>query len=137
MKFINKKILLLAALLGAGGCKKSVTVPPPNNALTSASVYQSNATAISAVDGIFEQMAAFPDFCGSATDGHETIGAIMGLSADELSVVTNGGIKLNFVYQDAFNNFTNSNVPFWSNLYNTIYNANSAIEGLSASTNIT
>jgi starch-binding outer membrane protein, SusD/RagB family len=115
-------------------CNKAVEVNPPTTSLTSASVYASDASAIAAVTGIFQQMSAGYDFFGQASSGDVDFTTVAGLSADEFSLYPNSPTILSQAYPNALQN---NNVPFWSALYNCIYLANSAISGLQGSSAIT
>src|SRR5438445_7859751 len=117
------KITYVIFLLLSLGCRKAVKVPPPVNNLVNASVYASNATAISAVTGIFEQMMESPNFFGSGNDATQTISSIAGVSADEFDVF--GGSAQPLLSQ-AYSNALSSQVspfPFWNILYSKIYSS--------------
>jgi hypothetical protein len=130
MHKIRKISFVYAILVFFSSCKKFVQVSPPTTELVGASVYGSNATAAAAVTGIYLTMAG-----NSVGGGENGISALLGLSADEFTLFPGTGGILNEVYLNAQ---LSTNPPgIWSDLYNLIYQANSAIAGISASTGVT
>ncbi len=122
----------LAFLLALGvGCKKFVEVSPPNTSLSSATVFMSNSTAAAAVSGIYVNM-----FSNSIGGGSGGMSALMGVSADEFSLFPNSvNLQVSAAYANALQSTTAP--TFWSDLYNVIYQAYAAIEGVSASSGVT
>jgi hypothetical protein len=124
--------LLLIACCFLSSCKKFVQVPPPLNQVVSTTVFTADATASSALTGIYsEMMSNFNQFC----TGNTTLYA--GMSADELSYRFTG-------YQQEFekNEITQAShgimaIYFWNSPYKFIYAANLCMEGLNASTALT
>jgi hypothetical protein len=127
MKILFRKIylvcFLLILLLSLNKCKKFVDIAPPITQLTTSNVFTNDATATSALKGVYEQMSETPSFI----NGYLTICA--GLSADELAT----GINPSFIefYQ---NSITPANsivkIQIWSYAYSFIYQSNAIIEGL-------
>jgi hypothetical protein len=117
------------ALLILMSCKKFVDVSPPSTQLVGASVYNSTTTAAAALTGIYQTMVG-----NSVGGGNFGISALSGLSADEFLVYPNSDITINQTYTNGI--LSNTDIPVWSNLYNCIYQANSAIEGLSGSNGV-
>lgn len=112
-------------------CRKAVEVAPPITSLVSANVFQNNTTASAAVTGIYSDMVSYTSFLGGGNIG---VSCIMGLSADELQYYGTTSLWEQ-IYQNAQ---LSTNPPaIWTPLYNYIYQANSAIEGLSSSTGVT
>jgi hypothetical protein len=134
--FYKKRLVFFTLLIWSIGCKKAVEVDSPSTNLVSASVYSNNATAASAVTGIFEKMMENTNFFGSGSVGTQNMSAIAGVYADELNVYGTSKPYLVQAYKNSLTSQTNP-FPFWSVLYNTIYNANAAILGLSNSTSVT
>lgn len=123
--FYASFLLLLAS------CKKFVSVQPPVTSLVSTSVYAANSTAASAVTGIFITMAK-----NGIGGGNYGISVLTGLSADELKLsASSPDAVLNHSYINDLQSKDGS--FFWSDLYNCIYQANSAIAGISASQGVT
>jgi len=109
------------------GCRKFVQVPPPITNLSGSSVYSTNATAESALAGIYISMEK-----NSISGGASGISALLGASADDFNLFPGSGIMLTQVYTNAQ---VSSNPPgIWSDLYNILYQANAVIEGASSST---
>jgi hypothetical protein len=124
--FIN----LAALLLSFSSCKKFVQVSPPITELVQTSVYSTNATASAAVTGIYLTMAS-----NTIGGGSHGISALTGLSADELSLYPGStDAVLNQTYSNSL--VSSTIVYIWPSLYNCIYQANSAIEGIEGSSGL-
>ncbi len=129
MKYLIRLLVFAAVLFGAPSCKKFVQAPLPSTELVGAAVYGSDQTAASAVSGILSTMEG-----NSIGGGAWGISALGGLSADEFELYPGASSVLQQVYLNAQ---LSSNPPtIWSDLYNVIYQANSAIAGISASTGV-
>ena len=129
---INKISLIFLALVTLNSCKKFVEIDPPVTQISSNTVFTSDATATSAMAGVYSQMmqqvgsAAFPN-------GSPTI--LMGISSDELQ---------NFSSNPDYNEFGNNNIKppnteiqnLWNQGYKYIYDANAIIEGLNSSNGV-
>jgi hypothetical protein len=123
-------ILLICAFYFSS-CKKFVQVPPPVNQVGSATVFQDDASATSAVTGIYSEMMSNSN---QFTTGNTTFYA--GMSADELYYYTTSN-------RDEFvkNQITETNHGilssfFWDKAYKNIYAANLCIEGIGASSKL-
>lgn len=130
---IHKRAIVLAGfslviIAGLASCKKMVTVPLPINSITTEEMFKTDAQALTSMAGVYSVMVNGPlSFSNSYT-------AILGgLSADEMFY--NGttdpnitGFAPNQLLRD--NAYTSI---VWTSAYKTIYNANSAIEGIAAS----
>src|ERR1700733_1480354 len=79
-------ILYITQLLFS--CRKFVTISPPTTQLVSASVFTSDATATSAMVGIYSKMVNDVGFAGNYMGNLSFLG---GLSADELNNYNNNG----------------------------------------------
>jgi hypothetical protein len=107
-------------------CKKFADVPPPNNQLSSALVFTSDATLKSAVAGMYTTLAA-----GNSYDLQTNLTACAGMSADEMIYPTGTD----------YDGFVNNTLPVnegnvynqWAGFYEIIYQANSIIEGVQSS----
>ena len=114
----------------SGGCTKFVQVGSPSNAISSSTVYGSNATAGAPMTSIYADMT------NSVTMAAGTYGISLtaGLSADELTNYINSNITLQQYYSNALKSSANY---FWNEPYQYIYIANATLEGLSTSTAVT
>ncbi len=122
MKKSTLYILYAGLLLLGGGCKKFSEIPPPSTSLSAATVYGSNATASAAVTGIYSSMST-----NSIGGGIHGISGLLGLSADEFNLYSNATDML--ISQAYVNALLSTNAPpMWDDLYNIIYQANSAIQ---------
>lgn len=112
-------------------CTKLVEVEPPATNITSDNAYNSNATAIAVITGIYTKLTSF----GFSADGLPAVSICAALSADELELYSGAGDAT--MLQFYRNSLNNNSSKFWNSLYTTIYVTNSAIEGLSVSTGVT
>ncbi len=122
----KEKIILLALLLMVctiQSCKKFVEVNSLKDQLLAGQVFSTDATANSAVAGIYTQAKGLMiDF---AVNG--------GLASDDL---------VDYTSSLSFQNYQHNTIPAndgalpWSQLYSVIYSANAAIEGLSGNTSV-
>jgi hypothetical protein len=113
-------------------CKKNVEVDQPIDSLTSEGTFSTDATAISAVVGIYSKLTNSGPAFGN---GGTTIFA--GLSSDELTRVGISGDALQFYNNNLLtdNSFVASQL--WSPAYYAIFEANSCIEGIEKSESLT
>jgi starch-binding outer membrane protein, SusD/RagB family len=127
-------IIFIQILLFPGACKKFVTASVPLTQISTAAVYSNDATAQSAITGIYSQMMnSVSDF---ASGGSAGLGLLCGLSADEFD---NYSVSID---QVGFSG--NSILPqngiltgsLWGPAYQYIYDANLALGGLASSKNI-
>ena len=116
-------------------CSKLVAVPDPVTTITTEATFSSDATATSALMGIYNDLVTGHSksrgYYLSYANGLITINA--GMSADELQ-------KFGGASSFETNTLTISDFPtfdFWNNPYYNIYQVNSIIEGLTASNGVT
>lgn len=127
---------LLIYILSIGilaGCRKFVHAPVPATSLTGQTVYNSNATAAGAVSGLYLTMEG--NSIGGGTHG---IPALLGLSSDEFQLFpgTSDALLVQVYTNEQIS--TAGALPLqWSNIYNCIYQANSAIDGISSAPGVT
>ncbi|MDR3697040.1 RagB/SusD family nutrient uptake outer membrane protein [Mucilaginibacter sp.] len=127
------------------GCKKLIAVDEPINTLTTTELFSSDATATSAMAGIYTVMingssgGSVPASAGSIFSAGltTTLGAE---SSDELyiynSTPNSPGSISNDAYRSNHLTITNSSssAAIWTSAYDIIYKSNSVIEGIAAST---
>jgi len=129
-------IMLFAALVVCNiiACKKFVDIQPPVTTISSGNVYNNDATAIAAITNIYVDISKRNLPGGGIT----SLSLFPALSADELSlysaVSNTPGL---YYYRNALTSSNLNNPDFWTVLYQTIFAANNAIEGISAATNLT
>lgn len=137
MFFLIKKIvskysvsIVLPFLFISSSCEKMIEVDAPINEVVGKEIYNSNTTAASVLTGLYASMSNNGIF-----NGTRGISLRVGLSADELVSTAPSSDILTALYLNSLGN--NGDQLFWSGLYNYIFKANSAIEGISASTGLT
>lgn len=124
-------LLILLMITVTISCKKFVEIDPPRTDLIRKVIFESDNTANAAVLHMYYQMST--NTAGFGSGGLRSVSFLSGLSSDDaLNRLTS------FTDYQAF--YTNSLVPsnsvvlnLWTELYNTIYQANAIIEGLSSS----
>jgi hypothetical protein len=132
--YINIFIVIICTY-GLGSCKKEIKIPPPSNAITTEEVFADSADANSAIEGIYNTMYSNGIFFGNgAILGSGGITFMGGSSSDEL-IPFQGFYSLLYT-----NQLTNSDgstpVTIWEPAYSNLYIANSCIENLEVSKNI-
>jgi len=134
MNLLRKCMYVPAAIaLLLGGCRDWVAVPVPVSQLSSSSVYQDDATASAAMAGVYIQMMSSASYFASGGAGSVTV--LSGLSADELESQATATSGVTF-YNNALDRFNTDNARLWQQAYKTIYYANSVLEGLQKSQNV-
>jgi hypothetical protein len=118
----------MVLLLLLYGCSKLLDAGEPVDKQTSGLIYQSNISAAGVLTGLFYDMSNDGAFMGK-----EGVSYLCGLSADEFLLQQEDELSLS-MYK---NQVTPDNVPLWRLLYNYIYRANAAIEGLTAASKLT
>lgn len=130
IKQIGKLILVWSLLWIHYSCSNFVEVEPPQNEITRSTVFTDDASATSAMMGIYSEMSAQPGFISGS---RESLYVLTGLSADEFN---NHSPQLP-VEAFYFNALTPDNSvlyqSLWEPAYTYIYQANAIIEGLEAS----
>lgn len=117
-------------------CKKFVEVELPRNEFSGDVVFQSNATALSAVTGVYSSMYASNGFANGSTN---SVTQNSGRSSDEFKnhSSTGGGGSVSFEF--SANDITvtnNTNLGLWSRMYYNIFQTNLILEGLEATTTV-
>ena len=111
-------------LLAAGGCRKLLQVPTPQDEISAGEVFSSDSNALSALSGMYIQIMNNPQ---SLLNGGVTLYG--GLSSDELNnTVPNASIDAFRLDSLTATNLLCSNL--YTGAYNTIYTANSMFTGL-------
>lgn len=128
--FRLKTIVIVIVLMAIISCKNTVEVPEPVTGLVANDVFTNNSTAAAALTGIYSTMMS----SAGIVDGPPDISFAAGLSADELRSYSSD-FTLDQLYSNSLSQ--NTSLLIWSQYYNLIYAANSAINGLSTSTGVT
>lgn len=127
-------VTTLAISIISNGCKKAVQVPDAPNKLPTAAVFADSADATAAILGSYIQMMSYSSI-PAFVNGELTL--CNALASDELYPSTNPSADFQQFYINAVSASSNGKNPlFWSKAYGYIYQANAAIEGLTASTTL-
>jgi starch-binding outer membrane protein, SusD/RagB family len=120
-------LALWAALVS---CGEFVKIDPPKTQIISETVFSNDATATSAMRGIYSLMMTNQSFANGGLEKY------CGLSADELDDYSGDAEQIQFAENHLISaNQTVLNI-FWGEAYKYIENANAMIEGLNSSTTI-
>ena len=125
-------MVVLLLLNCISSCKKLVTVAAPITSVNSASVYTSDATAISVLTGMYTQMSQ------SITNGGLTSSTFFpALSADEFVLYSGANNAIYTAYYTNNLSSTNVGADMWVPIYKMVFYCNSALEGLAGSSGLT
>lgn len=114
------------------GCKKFIAVDPPKSQLTGATVFEDDATATSAMTGIYNRMFNSSGFVSGSVS---SVSFLVGLSSDEfLNYYT--GEPDQFYRCDILPDNLTLYYSFWNEAYQYIYTANAILEGIGRSANL-
>jgi hypothetical protein len=122
-------IAILIILCLGNGCKKAIEVGPSTVMANGGNAFSSNSAAQSVVAGILTRMSA-----GGFYQGTNGVSLSMGLAADEL---VNIGASSNFApfYLNTYTPLVPP--PFWSEFYKELFYCNTAVKGITESSQIT
>src|SRR5690606_6917108 len=128
----SKRLLIALFLTIIISCEDFIEVDVPADKLTVDTVFNSDETAQSAMQGIYNQLFRAISFCNGGTN---SVTALSGLSAGELFVF----LETNLIFMEFKENEiqpNNSyNLDLWNSAYNAIYMTNSLLEGVLESEN--
>lgn len=126
-----KSLFMIAflTLIMTTGCKKYLEIPLPTDKIAGEGAYSTDRSAGATLNYIFGVMSTNIHF-----QGPNGIAYFTGLYTDELVSLNTNYVKDNAFYK---NELTEAYAgPLWTSLYQQIYNANLAIEGISAATTL-
>ncbi|EDM34624.1 hypothetical protein PBAL39_24123 [Pedobacter sp. BAL39] len=127
MKYLHFIITIISFTL-ASGCKKFVELDPPDDRLTESTVYATNETATSVLNGLYIRIAETNNVLTSYATTY------MGFASDELK---NHYLNAVSPYTQLYQNNVNIDTEiYWGTTYTLIYNCNVAIEGIENSTKL-
>lgn len=126
------RAVLLLLFVSLVSCEEYLEIDAPDHKINSATVFNNDQTALSALTGLTNQLASLNFSNGGGT----SVTVLAGLSADVLMPVysTNQAYKEFDEHELLPDNYRNLNL--WSSAYNIIYMANSLLEGVENSANI-
>lgn len=131
--FISAKGLLgLLMIMSLASCEDFLQIETPNHKMVGEVIFNSDDTALSAMQGIYNQL-----FLSSFSNGgFDSVTVLAGLSADNLTTLRTTNLPyMEFENHEVLpSNFRNYNL--WSSAYNIIYMTNAMLEGLKSSDNI-
>lgn len=113
-------------------CEDFLEVEAPDHKIVSETVFNNDETALSAMRGIYNQLASVSFSSGGAN----SVTVLAGLSADNLSPIRETNLPFMEFEQHSILPNNSRNLNLWSSAYNVIYMTNSLLEGLVNSENI-
>lgn len=122
--YTHRSVYLIIVIILSASCKKLVNVDYPIGQLGSVTVFNNDASAVSAISGLYSSMSSNnTSFAGYGTT------VFGGLSADELHNASSA------TYDDFFNNSLTAStsaleINIWTPAYNYIYQANAILEAI-------
>jgi starch-binding outer membrane protein, SusD/RagB family len=131
----NYKVYILALAciaLSITSCKKFVDVGAPPTSTNGVNVYATDANAVAVLSGLHVQLSGF-------AQGNRSVSFLAGLSSDEFALMSGADATFNGYYTNTLTVIASSSIgtDFWNVLYDYVYTANSAIEGLNKTASLT
>lgn len=122
-------LICFAFITGLTSCESFLEIELPSSKVSSELVFSDDITATSAVNGLYHDMLDASNF---ASGSQQSVTSLAGLSADELwnYQETSGIVDFEENILSPQNGFV---FTLWSSMYKIIYEANSIIEGITAS----
>lgn len=130
-KIINSALLTAFVFLFTS-CEDFLEVEAPDHKIISASVFDNDETAQSAITGIYNELFRL-SFSGG---GENSVHVLTGLSSDELKTIRANDLSLSEFEENAIQPANERNLSLWASAYSIIYMSNSLLEGLEASQGI-
>lgn len=126
MKTNILRITMFLLIFSSFSCEDFLEVDSPNSKITSSTVFENEETTLSALEGLYNQLAAV-DFSSGSTSSVTILGA---LSADVLEPIYTSSLPyVEFDHHEILpSNFRN--LQLWSSAYNVIYTTNILLEGM-------
>lgn len=126
------RLLLLGVLLSTNSCEKLVAIDTPTDKLISEEVFRSEETAISAMNGIYNQL-----YQASFSNGsRSSITVLSGLSSDNVQLLNTNNLNLLEFDEHEVTPENIENQEIWNSAHNIIYLCNSFIEGISSTATV-
>lgn len=134
MKQISITAILLLLICSAItlSCEKLVEIESPSDKLTGTVVFSNDQTAISAMEGIYNELFQADFSSGSRS----SVTVLAGLSSDNVQYLNSGNIDMIQFEKHDIDPINPINLQLWSSAYNIIYLCNSLIEGLEQSNSV-
>ncbi|MGS2741847.1 RagB/SusD family nutrient uptake outer membrane protein [Sinomicrobium sp. M5D2P17] len=128
-QYIKQAVLGMLLSLITTGCENFLEIDPPRTQVSNEIVFNDDATAISAIRGIYSKMIQ-----GGFTSGDvSSMTGLGGLSADEWINYRNQVDAITFYTNSLTPEIATINSAFWQPMYVYINNANGILEGIEAS----
>jgi hypothetical protein len=132
-------VALLAALIWpAAGCKKFIQVDVPVTSVNAGNVYKDNSTATAVLTDIYSNLSQREPTTAAPDEALTGVSVATELSADNLTLFYKSNTRMLAFYENKLLSAgTPSGVYFWDRCYEFIYRVNAAIDGITASGDLT
>lgn len=133
---MKKHYFLIHLLVGAMilSCSELVEIDPPTDSLSDEHLFADDASATSVLNGIYTQLAR----TGFASGSSVGVTFLTGASAD--GFIANGSSiasqDIPVFYENALHSETQGVLSLWNSLYQNVFYANTALEGLEGATGL-
>lgn len=114
-------------------CEDFVEVDLPPQKLATDKVFDSDETARSAMQGLYNELFRTESFCNGGTS---SVTALAGLSAKELSPIDGTNAIYTEFEASAIQSNNPNNLQLWASAYHTIYMTNALLEGINSSSHL-
>lgn len=126
---VQTTLMLLSLLIVS--CERFLEIEPPQNELVASTVFSDDATAQSALRGVYAKLTEYSFSSGYST----SVAALAALCADEIIYTNVASNRLEFL-NNALKPANTEVASNWYSLYTTVYYANSLLEGLEKSSTL-
>lgn len=132
IKINNIPVVILLLSLTFYSCEDILEIDPPQDKLTKIQVFESDETAISAMQGIYNQL-----YMNSFSNGFwSSVTFLSGLSGDLVEPISTNNLDRLEFQQHEITPDNSLNYDLWSSAYNMVYNTNAFLEGLAQTNNL-
>lgn len=129
-----RHILLFLLLTTGAGCERLLEVDDPGSLIPREVIFMDDITATTAISGIYATLIESTSF---SSGYYQSITALAGLSSDELANYKPTNVLPIQFYENNLQADNSQVAALWRTPYKVIYQANSAMESLKASTGLT
>ena len=124
-------VMLITCIISFIGCKDFVEVRIPGNQILGAEVFNNDASATSAITGIYSKMMGGSGF---ASGGARSLSLITGMSSDEF--INYNTSYVDYAANDLQPTTSMLDLYLWNEPYKYIFTANAILEGLAKSNSV-
>jgi starch-binding outer membrane protein, SusD/RagB family len=124
----------LTIAFSLASCESFLEIDLPKSKIAKEIIFNDDVTATTAINGVYHDMLNPASF---ASGSNVSTMGLAGLTADEFIDYNRENLEILEFETNTLTPFNSSITTYWDRTYKTIYQANSIIEGLAASSNVT